>query len=1141
MVAAQELAGAGRVPHERFGTALGLWVVFVVYGSLLPFEHRALPLEEAWARFMATPYLELGPRSRADWMANLLFYIPIGFLGTAWLGRGRAGTRAALTAPWVLLGGAVLALGVEFAQLFFPPRTVSRNDLLAEGLGLAVGAGLWVLAGARLEALWGAVRRGGRGALQAALGLYLLGYLALALIPFDFVLSWAELGWKAEQSGVHGVLLAAACGEGLRCGARLGAEVLATVPLGLLLALVARRRMSYASATAAGGALGFAIEAFQFLLVSGVAQGASVLTRLAGGVAGVGLARTVDAARVERALPYLRPAALVLLVPYLASVALLHGWHGAGWVGLDQALEELAGLRFIPFYYHYYTSEPVALRSVVFHLGLYAPVGLAYWGWVRGVPGSGVGARSGAAAVLGVGLALVVEGSKLFLSGERPDPTNLLIAALGAGLACAAAEWALGSLRRGYAARVPRDEGAVYPGAASPQQFSGGSRREGDGHPDPLARAFSVAVLGAAAWGVAGYPLAPVWLAVGLAAYGVFLWWRPGLWLVAVPALLPVLDLAPWSGRLFFGAWDLCLLVTVGVLLWREPVSFARLRGGAALLGGLLVFSYAIATVRGLLPLEPLDANAFESYYSNYNSLRVAKGFVWALVLLPFAARALAARAEAPRRFALGVALGLAATALWVAWERHVFTGLFDFGRVFRVTGPFSGMHVGGVAIEAYLVAALPFAFFWLARARGWAQRAAAALLVGLGAYALLVTFARSGYAALVASLLVLGALGWHARRAEAGKRRWVLALSAGAAVCVLVALAAWKAPYMGARFEQAGADLQTRARHYEQVLGIRDRDWATRLFGMGLGTFPETYFWRAVGEELPGTYRYVTEEGNTYLALGGGDPLYLRQRIPLEPGTRYTLSLRLRSTGEGGGALRIFACEQALLYAGACRRLSMRPPPAGEGWAERAATFDSAGLAGGPWHRRRPTTLSLLNAERDSVVAVDDVRLVDEAGRNLVRNGDFSRGGDFWFFAADRLEPWHVENLWLAAYFERGWLGVVALGGLLLCALVRLVRATARGDELAPALGASLAGTLVVGLTGSPLDFPRIATLFFLVAGFSLLLAPAAERRRDPRLRLPARGRRPRVPGGAPAYAGGAPRGAEAPAGASAFTRSGP
>ena len=60
-----------------------VYLAFVVYGSLVPLRYQSLPWEQAVARFQAMPYLTLGIASRADWVANLLLFVPLGFLGNA--------------------------------------------------------------------------------------------------------------------------------------------------------------------------------------------------------------------------------------------------------------------------------------------------------------------------------------------------------------------------------------------------------------------------------------------------------------------------------------------------------------------------------------------------------------------------------------------------------------------------------------------------------------------------------------------------------------------------------------------------------------------------------------------------------------------------------------------------------------------------------------------------------------------------------------------------------------------------------------------------------------------------------------------------------------------------------------------------
>ena len=107
-----------------------LWALFVAYGSLVPLEFRPRP--DAWQAFMATPWLSLGVGSRADWVANILLYLVLAYFVTGAVWASRLGRVARmLLLGLVLTTVLAMAVGIEYLQLFFPPRTVSRNDLLA--------------------------------------------------------------------------------------------------------------------------------------------------------------------------------------------------------------------------------------------------------------------------------------------------------------------------------------------------------------------------------------------------------------------------------------------------------------------------------------------------------------------------------------------------------------------------------------------------------------------------------------------------------------------------------------------------------------------------------------------------------------------------------------------------------------------------------------------------------------------------------------------------------------------------------------------------------------------------------------------------------------------------------------------------
>ena len=68
------------------------------------------------------------------------------------------------------------------------------------------------------------------------------------------------------------------------------------------------------------------------------------------------------------------------------------------------------------------------------------------------------------------------------------------------------------------------------------------------------------------------FPIGQAWLAIGFAVYALLLLKFPRAWLIVVPAAMPLLDLAVFSGWYFFDEFDALVLLTVAMLLWRQPL-----------------------------------------------------------------------------------------------------------------------------------------------------------------------------------------------------------------------------------------------------------------------------------------------------------------------------------------------------------------------------------------------------------------------------------------------------------------------------------------------------------------------------------------------------------------------------------------
>jgi glycopeptide antibiotics resistance protein len=1072
----------------RWSAAAGLaalgYLAFVVYGSLVPWDFQPLPLDVARQRFQAIPMLELGVGSRADWVANGVLYVPLGFLFARALGF--------LGAPlaWLLavLLCVAVATGVEFAQLFFPPRTVSQNDLLAEFIGSALGASLALVLGpwvARLHEAWA---ERGRQLGQHLLDVYAVLYVALVFFPYDLLLSGHEVATKFESSSWSFGLVVQERGVALSL-LQLVVEIALVMPIGVLLAR--RWRSTPAQAAAVGLLLGAAIEIGQFFIASGISQGASVLTRAGGLALGAWLAPALAAGGLAGLRAWLRRWSWPLLCAYLPLLLYASGWFRGAWQGLDSAAATWVGVRLLPFYYHYYTSEAVALFSLGSVALMYLPA--AALGWARGL-------RTGVVLVAVLALALVVETGKLFFAGQRPDPTNLIIAVATAALALRLAGLAdrqpasadLTGPRPMSAGPAGQRPASVDTAAAAAAALRDGPGRGSHGNATwPLL----LVLPAAAAWAWA-FPAFSWLLLAMLAACAALVWWRPVLALAVVPAALPVLDLAPWSGRFFWTEFDLLLAVCLAVATFRtRPPAAAPAappQPAVTLAFGLLGLSLLASTVRALWPWPGIDDNSFSSYHSAFNALRIVKGALWAWLFVVVHQRLAAQGDNRARLFGSGMVLGLAATVAWVLWERVTFVGLLDFAADYRVTGPISAMHRGGAFIECFLAVASAFALAGVVSARSLAWRVLA-LVVLLGAgYAVMVTYSRNGYAAFAAVLVLGVALQLSEIFRARGRPASVLGPGLAAAVVVLLVVAV-ALPVLGGSFArerlaQTSRDLAVRQAHWADALQLRQDGPATLMFGEGLGRFPQAHYWRSQEPQRAGSYALLREGGRRFLRLGGGATLYVEQVLPRDPGGVWTLSLDLRSP-QPQAALAVALCHKSTLTSLRC----VHGAAGGEGppgaWRRAELRLDTTELQASA-HRAGPLLkLALLTPGDGPALDVGRLSLKDESGAELLANADFSAGMDRWFFATDVDPPWHIHSLPLAIWFDQGAFGALAWSLVLFSCGIAAWRLWRERRAALPAAAVAVAAFLVSGSLNTLIDEPRFLMLLLVC----LWLATAA------------------------------------------------
>ncbi|WP_153110270.1 VanZ family protein [Propionivibrio limicola] len=1077
------------IPSSR-SALLAFWlgyVAFIIYGSFIPFNFRPLPLDGAWAMFEQTPMLKLGIESRADWIANGVLYAPVGFL-TAWLfasplENGREGFVVAFHPGRVLLAGLFcigLALGVEFTQLFFPPRTVSLNDLLAEAIGSGIGLIAASLSPAWIGKFLHAHRFDPERIFWHLVEAFLVAYVAFSLFPYDVLVSLDELTQKAKGT-TWGVWLAGEAPLDLQSYFKLCAEVVLTLPFGIYIGhRLARgheeskqpdgirhsgfRRNDVASLAQAavwGALLGIALELTQFFIATGVTQGMSVLTRMIGTAAGLALWQRRSVFTPDRLALTLRRHALPLTVLYIAALLLANGWFSYRWRGIEFAAAQLTDLRFLPFYYHYYTTEARALFSLASVILMYLPVGILTW----------ANRRTPVFALwLSVLLAGIVETGKLFLQGTHPDPTNIPVAGVFAWLAV------LGADKLSNAANPPPTPNVVSENSAPPSGHQPGGKASGN----KLAYFGMLAILTFCAYRAATFPVAPVIISLILAASAFTVWHRPAIAFLLIPLALPVFDLAPWSGRFYFDEFDFLVLTCLAVGYARVAPPPKNTRRDPMLvvcltLGGLsLILSTAIA----LFPWPASNENAFVSYFSPFNALRIVKGALWAFLGFGLIRRLQADGQDVMRPWALGMTGGLALTVAVVIWERLTFAGLFDFASDYRVTGPFSAMHVGGAYVEGFIVVATPFLLLLIMQTTSRINRLLGFFLLLATAYALMVTYSRGGYAAFAVALAVFLCF---ATIRSGQPRRGILAVAVSTIV-LTVAIPVLNGEFARQRLASVGHDFGIRKAHWVDALAIRSSDWRTTLFGMGIGRFPGNHYLFSREQNRTGTYRLQTENGNTFLRLAGGSALYVEQVVAVDPQQSYRLKMDVR--GEPPPEkITVSLCEKWMLTSFRCVWKTLAIPQNGNDWNDLQTNIATGILGTAPWYAARPVKLTLHTPPSPaSHYDIDNIRLETNQGENLLRNGNFATTLDRWFFTVDDHLPWHTKNLPLAIFFDLGWFGLAALGGFALLAIARAANRAWQGDLPATAALSAFTAFLVVGLFDTLVDAPRFLFLFILL-----------------------------------------------------------
>ena len=448
---------AGREGRRWVAAGCLACTAFFVYGSLVPLHWTPQGLGAAWQFFWNLPAPEWRAEGRIDVAVNFLLTLPQAFALTHLAAtQPRRGARICLMAGvWPLL--AMLSLGVEFAQVFFPPRDPSWTDVTAQWAGTAAGILAYVGAGARFRPMLAglAPHNPVRVRQQRWLYVYLGLLLAFSVAPLDLSLSPGELYRKWRDGGVLLIPFGATTSDAWQFAYDLATDALLWVPVGLLWKVEG----SGASTLRVVGRVLIAatfVEFAQLLVLSRVSDTTDVLLAGSGGFLGAVLAgwlrewehaSTAWQARCLAAVgcAWFAMALVLLWAPFNFSL------HHVSAQSLSAAVGRL------PFETYLFRGEFAAFNEMLRKILVFLPGGLVMGTWASRKSGKGT-------PVIGlVGLwllALLLEAGQLMLPGKVADLTDAVLGRFGA--------WLGWRITRSLAANGRHDSRAVRALAAKP-------------------------------------------------------------------------------------------------------------------------------------------------------------------------------------------------------------------------------------------------------------------------------------------------------------------------------------------------------------------------------------------------------------------------------------------------------------------------------------------------------------------------------------------------------------------------------------------------------------------------------------------------------------------------------------------------
>ncbi len=432
---------SNRLPKRKwlfFGAAGSL--IFLLYGSLVPFAYQPISLHEAWEAFKALTLRGFEIRSRADLGANFLLMVPAGFFG---MGLVWPNSRSLLGASlgilvWVVCLG--FSFTSEFGQIFFLSRMPSLSDIAMQSMGSFAGIAIWWLWG---PIIWARLfesnkRAGSMNPGEKILWAYLIVLILYNLIPLDVRISPVAIYHKFKAGRIILIPFTFVYDSFAEFVYSSVTDCLIWVPVGFLRVFSGRKRPFHAWLWTVTAVV--AVEGVQVFIGSRIFDVTDILMGAIGGGAGVLMrlkmpsygrrASEVPGGNESRYSATWLGLALACLWCLIVAAVFWYPYE----IRIERKFVEAQIERFfqVPLYAYYYSRPLQAISSIFRKVLFFIPLGMFIGMAMR--PFSKAGLNSFLAFIALIfcfGAGLGIELGQVIMPNKIPDSTDLFFETMG--------------------------------------------------------------------------------------------------------------------------------------------------------------------------------------------------------------------------------------------------------------------------------------------------------------------------------------------------------------------------------------------------------------------------------------------------------------------------------------------------------------------------------------------------------------------------------------------------------------------------------------------------------------------------------------------------------------------------------------